>query len=46
MDLELLKEIPGYKAILKSVIKTQIQLLVCLGENSLVSINANVTLLF
>lgn len=28
MDLELLKEIPGYKAILKSVIKTQIQLLI------------------
>ena len=27
-DLELLKEIPGYKVILKSVIKTQIQFLV------------------
>jgi len=28
MDLEVLKEIPGYRAILKSVLKSQIQFLV------------------
>ena len=37
MELELLKEIPGYNAILKSVIKTQIQLLVSTLSLSLTS---------
>ena len=29
-DLEVLKDIPGYKAILKAVLRSQIQLLVCI----------------
>ena len=30
-DLEVLKDIPGYKAILKAVLRSQIQLLVCIS---------------
>lgn len=37
-DLDVLKDIPGYKAILKSVLKSQIQLLVSFSSRDLTSV--------